>query len=581
MLKWCFVLCELVTVTATLNVSYEDPGSSVCVRKILSRIAELKTFITDVSLINNEDDVVKQLQGIPRLRFNTRTQSWPNNTISNTIYVMNFKDYNDMKQGFAVTMNDYYWTPISNFLIILEHLEDNLNIITKFLLFNNLYNVTILSKEAHDYTIYTFQSPIHPCNHNSNLVRITPCSMYNGGSYIFPKIGNRDLRNCRFKLAAHNFYPMVNLDNNKSEGLEQRIVQFFSERHNIVIDLVEYYKIDNMGRIVGNYTYVDMLQMVRSNKVEGVFGGFFLDTGVVGKYFFAYPLLVDHMVLIMPRAIFFDLWQAVFHMAFYTIMFVFSLIILFSVLAYLLALFPSREPDVVRDFIIVFGYFLNKITVREMKKGVAETLIICSLLFSVFIIPFTMQAFLSSVKTHPIRGFEVKLLEDITEQYQLIVPQAWTKDLLIESSQDCVNRLDCLNKVMNSKDRMYYTIISELIFDTYQWMLKDKRCIPEVYKLRSPLYSLLRTVYFRSGSVLAKPFDKFMLKYVSGGLLQKHTKDLAFAERLKCTYRAKPLHEALSLNNMRQSFIVLICGYCLSAICFVCEVLTKTRQYRM
>lgn len=578
-IKWYFVLCGLLTVNASINISYQDIGLSVCVRKILSRITECINATTDVSLIDNENVVVQNLQKIKGVRFITRTQSWANNEIYNTIYVMSFKNYSDMKNGFNVTMKDNYWTPISNFIIILEHVKDLLVLdkMTRFLVFNNLYNVTFLRKVENDYTIYTFHSPIHACNHRPHLVKMTQCLEYNGGSYIFPTISLHSLRGCRFKLAAHNFFPMVNFDNNKSEGWEQRMMQIFGERQSMVFELVEYSKIDKLGRIVGNYSYVDLLNKVRADEVEGAIGGYFVGVNALRKFSFSYPIIIDHIIVIMPQALFFDTWRAVFHQAFYVIMLVFSLIIIFSILAYLLALFPSIETDPARDFMIVFGYFLNKITVREMKKGVPETFIILSLLFSVFIIPYYMQAFMCSVKTHPIRGYEANEFEEIQEKYQLIVPKEWEKRGLAQNSNDCTSRLDCLKQVSICKDRMQYTMISEMLYEPYRWMIMDEQCSLDVYKVRDPIVFLLRTVYFRHGSVIVQPFDKFLLDFVASGLLKKHYEDLIFKERVKCKFRAKPPHDTLTLKDLKQSFTILIGGYCLSTIFFAFEVLTKNK----
>lgn len=575
-MKWCLVLSGLVTVNARFNIPHQNIFLSVCIRKILSRITYSRNYTSDASLIQNEDIVVQNLQGIKKLRYITRTNTYANNEVYNDIYVMNLKGYNDLENIFSVTMNDKYWNYRSNFIIILEQPEDNWAQVTKFFVHNNLYNVSILRRESNDYTIYTFHSPIPSCNGHPYLVRMTQCSLYNGESYIFPKITRQYIRGCSFKLGTHNVYPLINLDNNRSEGLEQHIVQAFSKQYNIVVELIEYNKIDNMGLIVENYSYVEMLQMVRDNKVDGAIGGYFIDYVTSRHLSYTYPLMIDHMLIIMPKAKLYDMWNAVFHKAFYFIIFIFILILLFTAFAYFLGLFPSRERDPLRDFMIIYGFFLNKITIHKMKRGISETLIIASLLFSVFIIPYYVQALLCSFNTHPIRGFEAQFVEDIHEKYQLIIPADRRKEQwLTTTSQKCKNRLDCMNIVINSKDRLHYTMISELQFESYKWMLTDEQCSPDVYKIQEPVYSLMRTVYFHPGSEMFTPFDKFSLRFATTGLLKKYYNDLIFKERVKCMYRARSLNNTLSLSELRPPFIILIVGYFLSAICFAYEIITK------
>lgn len=549
---------------------------SLCVRKILQDITENDGFIRNVILMNVTDALqIHKLHGIKKARFLTRSFSWTNSTRISRIYVTNAADFQEFKTGMILAENDFYFNPRANFIIVLENFKEGADHdkMVEFLVFYNIFNVTILARDDNDadYRIYSFQSPVHPCNQEEKLVVVSHCSSYEKGSNIFSRI--EGVRGCTFKIMTYNLYPLINLDDPKEEGIEQRVLRYFEKYADVKIRLIPYSRADKHGQIIGNFTYTDILKKVRDNDVEGAVGGYFLSSLHVHRFSFSYPLTIDHMMVVLPRSNFEGSWQAFFNQRTLVISIVFTYIV-FSIAAYILSLFPAHHKDLIRDTLLVFGYFLNKITIYKFKTGIPEKIILGSFLFSIFMIPFLMQSYLWSIKTHPVRAREAKTFGEVYGYRTLILTSEWIRQGIYKDRLECDSIIDCLTQVRDRKDKSLYTFQTEESYKTFKWILADDQCNLGLYILKEPIIILMRSIFFRSGSVLQRVFDEFTFKLIASGIIDQHYEEIAFRERLKCKPQHVPAIAPLEMTEFQGSFKLLLAGVCVSAVSFAFEVLT-------
>lgn len=549
-----------------------DNDVSFCVRNIIEDIVSNDAFKVDVILLNADETLnISKLQVMSKTRFVVRTFVWNRHKINNRIYVTSAADFETFQNGMKYTVREPYFNARANFVIVLNNFTENYyKKMVSFLMAHNIYNVSILARDDNDHGIYSFQSPMQPCHRRLKLVKISHCSSYERGHYIFPKM--KDIRGCKFQLLTYNVFPFINLDEPNEEGVEQRVFLHFEKYSGVKIDLIPYSRTDKLGRLVGNFTYTDILIKVLNNEAEGAVGSYFISSIWIEKYSYRYPLTTGHTMIVLPRADYEYTWHSFFIVNTWAVILVFSLFICFSIAAVSLSLFPSYRTDIIRDILIVFGYFLNKVTVRKFKSGTTETIIATSFLLTIFIIPYTLQAYMWSVQTHPVRGVEVKDYADV--RGQLIATSEWGT-VLTKNVKECESLLKCLKQVRDKKDKSYYTIATNEGFETCKWMIADEQCNLQVYKLKKPVIELMRTVYLRPGSLLLAPYNDFFFRVMSAGLIHQHYKELSYKELLKCKPQSLPSMVPLNLDDFSFAFILLLVGYSVSVAAFAYETFTR------
>ncbi|KAF9415465.1 hypothetical protein HW555_006887 [Spodoptera exigua] len=191
--------------------------------------------------------------------------------------------------------------------------------------------------------------------------------------------------------------------------------------------------------------------------------------------------------------------------------------------------------------------------------------------YSGFLIPYTIQASLYSVTTRPARAFEPKHPTDLKD-YRAFLYTEWQRKHEFDEYTECGTRLNCLLLVKNCHNKTIFTVVSGVHFLVHQWRLTDNHCQLVMYRLKEPYVSIYRAVYFRRGSALLDPFNDFILRLITTGIVKKHSFDIYHRSQLKCKPIHQPIHVALPLRNFSKAFLILLGGYCLSLFTFICEV---------
>ncbi|KAF9822936.1 hypothetical protein SFRURICE_012090 [Spodoptera frugiperda] len=548
-----------------------------CVKKILETIDYNKygnymdvTFMN----VNNNKINLSTLHRIKGPRFISRRFHWNPDNISNMVYVIMGQDYYEIEKGFRKVTTDLYWNPEATFVIVIDSpkitdLHDFTNLLHKY---NIFHRVSLLLRSHNEYTInkYNFTSP-GLCFHTGHLVFWAKCSDFLANKTL-PILSKGSIKNCRFTFVTRNMWPFTNFDS-KMEGIEQNFLTLFKKHYEVKIRLQEYNKVNRFGSAMDNLTKIMKEKVVR-DEVEGAIGGYSIDELYYGNISFTYPIMIDHMYYILAHASFVDQWYAVLSQSISTYVTLFLLFVTFCVSVTFLSIFRSRT-DISLNVLIVFGYMLNRNAVRRTPSGWPQAIVFASLLFTALIIPYAIQANLFSVTTQPVRGYEPREPEDLTD-YSPVLCSEWQRRIDFKNYTDCGTRLDCLFMVRDSPNKSLYTIMSFLHYWFYLPRLTDEHCNVATYALREPYLTVFSTIYLRRGSVLLRPMNMFTMRAGSTGIMEKHFTDICYRDRLKCRVnRRETAYKTLTTTDFFYVFMVLVFGHCLSISVFVIEIWVK------
>ncbi|KAH9641133.1 hypothetical protein HF086_000781 [Spodoptera exigua] len=551
-----------------------------CVKKILESIDYNKYGnYMDVTFMNINTNVIKlsELYKVRGPRFISRRFHWNPDNISNMVYVITSQDYNELERGFCKVTSDLYWNPTATFIIVMDSNKiTDLHYLTKLLhRYNIFHRVSVLLRSHNDYTInrYNFSTP-GLCYHLGHLMFWAKCSDFIANK-TSPILSRGSIRNCRFTFVTRNMWPFTNFDS-KTEGIEQNFITLFKKQFGVKIRLQEFNKVNRFGSAMDNLTII-MKEKVVKDEVEGAVGGYSIDELYFGNISFTYPIMIDHMYYILAHASFVDQWYAVLSQSTSTYIILFLIFVTFCVSATFLSIFQSRS-DVSLNVLIVFGYFLNRTAIRRTPTGWPQAIIFSTLLFTALIIPYAIQANLFSVTTQPVRGYEPKEPEELTD-YAPVLYSEWQRRIDFQNYTDCGTRLECLFTVRDSPTKTLYTIMSFLHYWFYLPQLTDGHCNVATYALREPYLTVFSTIYLRRGSVLMRPMNMFIMRAGATGIMEKHFADICYRDRLKCRVnRRESPYNPLSTTDFFYVFMLLIFGYCLSTLVFIFEVWVRNRN---
>ncbi|XP_035449730.2 uncharacterized protein LOC118275763 [Spodoptera frugiperda] len=569
------LLSILISTSALIKINqYDDKGLTSCITKMVADIDYKKNSrLMDITLMNMNNDLqLSTIYQVEGARFISRRFYWDTDNISNVIYIVMSKDYLELANGLSKVISDKFWNPSAIFIIVVQNLREySIHNVTDLLhTYNIFHKVSVISRDGDGYAIYKYNltKPGY-CLKAGHLKLWSQCSDYCSEKKI-PPINIGSIRGCRYKFIARNLWPFTNFDTNL-KGTEQFIISLFQKKYGVNIDLMEFTKVNKYGTPIDNATLI-MIEKVENNKVEGVVGGYAIDSSNVGKNItHLYPMTIDYIRVVLARANFVDQWSAILSQSLITFIVISFLFVIFCLAAIFLSLFHSRN-DVSRDILIIFGYLLNKTAVKRTASGWPQVCIFTTILFMAFLIPYAIQANLFSVTTRPVRGYEPKQFEDL-KGYKPVLYSEWLRRKDFIDSYDCGTRIDCLLMVKNNPEKLFYTLISYLHLWIYQWWLADSHCNLAIYPLREPYMTIYRTIYLRRGSALMNPFNSFITEIASSGILKKHASDISYREQVKCkSHSSFSIYVPLKLSNFKYIFMILIGGYCLSLLIFIYEV---------
>ncbi|PZC80790.1 hypothetical protein B5X24_HaOG200934 [Helicoverpa armigera] len=570
---------SIVSAGAFLTTDHENIESLTnCVVKIIKKVDYNRyTKVVDVTLMNIKNDIkLSALHNLTGVRFVSRRFFWNTNDLSNKYYLVMSEDFQELEEGLKEVTSDIFWNPLAGFIIVLKsHKHHSSHDITDLLHTYNIFFASLILHKDDKYFIYKYNfTASNRCYKAGHLTLWASCSDFCSEKQL-PILIEGNIRNCQYKFISRNLWPFTNFDT-AFKGTEQWFVALFEKQYGVKIDLKKFGKIDKCETITYDTKYI-MLKKVENNEVEGAVGGYSITEEYSGNVSHSYPISIDYMYYILPHKKYVGPLVAVLHGSTGTFVLIGLLFVIFCIAAKFLSIFAAQK-DFSQDVLMVFGYLLNKCSANRISAGWPQAIVFSSLLFTSFIFPYAIQANLYSVTTEPVRGQEPKTSQDLKNYKAVLYTDfQYRHNKEFSGYLDCGNRINCLMLVKNCPDKSCYTVMTSAHYFANLWQLTDDECKMTTYILREPYITSLRTIYLRRGSVLIRPIKEFLLRIINSGVLSKYSRDLYIREWLKrkCHHRSE--HVPLSMSSTYYVFMMLIAGYCLSVITFICEFMARSQ----
>ncbi|XP_063387679.1 uncharacterized protein LOC134673611 [Cydia fagiglandana] len=381
----CVFLCLVQNCFSVVQIheANEDTEIHKCITTIIQQIEILNT--TDVTLVNVNQSLTKELHSLSEhpARFISRSFYWPNDTLFNYIYVIQCKDYFMFAQGLDLVKRDPFWNPRAKFIIVVEYIEDFLQEVSDFLVYNHIYDVALIAYDENEsFVVYTFGLEHDECDRPvfKILQVLSRCSEIHNVDKIYVGARKTRLRGCRVKFVSHNFWPFVSF--NGEPTIEQYILELIYQYENISVELINYGNVENFGLRLDNFTFTGMLHEIETYKVEGAMGGYVLTLNRMLNLDFINPFMVDQQKVVIARAHLLNKWYGVLkQLGVLTVCSIFATFGLVSATVIYMKIFQNRVRDMSRDCLIVWGYFLGNISQNvKSKSGVTYRLVLLSVL---------------------------------------------------------------------------------------------------------------------------------------------------------------------------------------------------------
>lgn len=558
-----------------------------CAVKIIKSVAEEGP--KSVSFMGIDNDMVAELLRIDRITIVPILNVSKDIYTKTDVYIIRSEEFEDFRKKIIHLVNTSYWQPNSYFIIFIDKIPDKENF-TEFLRNYNLFNVSIILKSLKKFEIYAFSAELDNCNRPKKLELMTNCFLFNKTN-IFTKFVLKKLNNCRIKFATHEYLPYSGVYPFTNDiGFEEQIFKIIEERESIKFEIVKFTTPHRFG-ILNNKKYKGMLGMLQNHQIEGAVGGLFLIFEKYVTFDTMYPYLVDNLRKVTPLAVPLSTWEAVWSTL--SLATRFFIILFFAVFVFAisyLSIFKSNRKDLVLDFLMVFGYFLNNIIPKQLKDILSYRLLLLSLLLFAFFMNVAIEASVSSVTTKPMNSYQITDQTVINNVYYPVLLKFYGSN---EESSDsvCNTVLDCISKVHKSryKRKKYRTIITEmsLNYEKLQVIFHEGNC--ELFVSDHSFFLSLQTMFLYRGSTITPVLKKYYRHLFHGGILSQFKKSADHKLSLKVFYNKDfqekanrlNIHSPGALNNLKEAFIILLAGYCISAVGFIYEILKKKISKQM
>lgn len=490
------------------------------------------------------------------------------------LYIVMSEEFEDFKNKIIHLAKDSYWQPRSYFIIIIEKLV-NKKYLTEFLKNYNIFHVSIILKRLQHFEIYSFDDELDNCNRPKKLKLMMNCFLFNN-SRIFMKYELKKLNYCHVKFACHDYLPYSGVYQEINDiGFEEHLLKLIEEKESIHFDKIKF----NTTQIFGqpqNGSFNGLLGMLQNREVNGVFGGFFLKLDPAKVFDHLYPYYLDYIKMVVPLATPLSTWEAVSTSVSYTTGFLILLLFaIFFFAAVLLDIFRNDRKDIIRDLLIVYGYFFNNIIQTPLKSLLSHRLIIVNMLLFVFFMYVAIQSSVLSVTTKPINNYQIKDGEVILRLYYPM----YIKAVRFEGYRGdlCDSVLDCITKVRNSRytHKKYYTLVSGTAISNELWRLGLDKKDFGIYVPDETFFLMLQTIFFYPGSTITPVVEKYYRHIFHGGLFEHYKRIINHKLKLKNFYRKTPERQSCTLKYLKEAFMLLLYGYCISIIAFIFEIVQK------
>lgn len=235
--------------------------------------------------------------------------------------------------------------------------------VTKLFLHHNMYDIVFICYQDGDYSIHIFHTTSNSyCSRPNILILVSTCSRYRRTKKFLFQKRNKSLWNCRFKFITRIAWPFTHSDSAIKLGINQRILKSFEKYEEILIEQHPMSsKTDKYGRVISNVAA--MLKRVEDKEFEGAIGGLLLKLKRTERLSFAYPVIINSEVAVLAKADDLGPWEGVLKQMPLTALLMGIPIIVLSVAASVITIFPCQQRDITRDILLVLGYILNKTNV--------------------------------------------------------------------------------------------------------------------------------------------------------------------------------------------------------------------------
>ncbi|CAH0400555.1 unnamed protein product [Chilo suppressalis] len=568
------------------NVESRVVGNDLgdCIQKLVAEIQITEPHV-DATVVNfkassQTDNILKNINNV---RYIIRSFLWIQNPFRNSLYIIYGDDVDVLATGIKSMKKDYYWNPRANFIIILQDLSIQLDMLSNQLFEENIFNVSVLNKVDNDYEIFTFDGKLDACGRPDikTLEYVTRCSKLTGQTNIFNIKKPKNFRGCHVKMVSHHFWPFVNLNKieNKDPGITDMTLQMWNKYAGVTAELVKFEKDNFFGRVTRNYTYTGMLSWVEQKKLDGAIGGYTVTFDRTRALDYSYPYTVDHGIAIVARAGMLTSWRAVLlQYNSYSVAIISGFLVFFCYAAVKYSIFSKNKKEMSYGILIVFGYVCSNMRNSHVRKNDSLRLIVCSLLIFVFFISFLNQAYLSSATTTPIRRHQIQTLQETFKECKPLIGWTWNTVFGINKTVDCVSVMDCLRKVKDEKKKLY-TVLTQISYTTYSFKLLDQFGEIQVYPIMQPIVNMCRGTYFRRGSPFLDSYSKLIERCTESGVAAQYYKSLIYRDRIKYLIEFLRQNQDPNPEPLMELFVVLLIGYALSLLVFIYECRTKIRSY--
>lgn len=570
----CLCFCNSVLIDNLEQFSVNDE-MKYCTTKVMAR-AKINRPLT-IAMMAVDDVVAVQFYKIENNTFISRGQNWDSYTLPFDVYIVMSKDIDDLKKKIDMLRNDYYWNPRQKFVLIFEHSFFK-NEATTFLRKYNIVNVVIIvkgSKGRHE--IYGFGLDLDFCNKPLQIEFIGYCLKVEKNK-IFPVRIPGKLDKCHITFMTHTFLPYTGTFRTGNIGVEDYVIDMIHKALGITFDLVNHKTNEDFRSLLSNGSFSGLLQSVSMYDTEGTIGGLQIRLERIAYFDFTYPYEISHVKVVVATTDFMGSWKAVLRqLSFVTLFLIFLCFVVFSIATTLLMIFPTfpnKKRDLLRNFLIVWGYFLNCSSVNNVNTNLSPRIIVIDVLFFTILLNCIIQALLSSATMKPLRDHQPTDISEVMESYY---PAIHKSVKFSKPSVICNTVYECITKVRDSKgtSRALYARAPEINFNFLKWQFLDNLGHFQIHDLRESIGLEWQSICFVKGSTVLPDIQNVLNNIISSHLISHYLKILEHSLSLKYLYSdSQETLKRHDIHDFGDSFVILTGGLSLSLLAFIIEVVT-------
>ncbi|XP_073952270.1 uncharacterized protein [Choristoneura fumiferana] len=582
--------CMNASIASAMLAAEEYNQENVkCAETIIKQI-ECKSL----TLVNFDDDLqlAKNLHNLMKYQVIQRHSFGPKMNMPNEAYAIMCKNTEDCDGGLGNLTKDRYWNPNSTFLIIMKKTPNYEKLFKK--LHRSYAFKTVILSMGHLY-LYNFNIASH-CEFTPRAILKYPCKrLYDSNSAIH--IIRQSLKEwnkipysgCRLRLRINVIKPYIFPPVSYSDapvGFEEEYVKVILKK--IPNATYEYDTEKNIiGYVSRNFTTTNTLKDIHDNLIQGVLGATILSNNRLSVFDFTSPHIHHDLVLTVPKAVKVEKWKV---MTTLIKPVIWALILVTSTSILLLAFALKKYDSKYLQILNVTSFDVSKYLMSIASKRTASFLILLWILFTSYMEVF-YQSFLASIFTKPVLYKQVNSLDELLQKkykfflykhlktYEHDTHELDMSGLVNADTEICENHLECLSLV--AKGGKKYALLTRLTVEYYEPKYRRKNGEAKLFVIQEPYQHLLMTTYLKKGNPNLKRTQFLERQLIASGLPLRTMKMLIHKNKLKYSkFQSEPT-EILTCGDIAGLYFLLLTGYILAIVFFLCEVLTYRQQHRI